>query len=525
MQKKQNPCLDELINNFCNINRNYWIESPKEEVTIGSGSILVEGFLSQYGPNYAFRTGLVAKALSEKYDLDVFILFRGKKRNWEIGERLYSSFGFNQYIFSSELSIIELTKNLIGALNSSTSLFFRIKYPGDISKIKFNDLLVGDLIYDDYLKFGPEKTIEKKDLKLFILLVRARFLYYQYDALFKKTKYKFYVASHVQYSTYGLACRVALKNNCKVVETTDIKVTLYKNISDQNLPNYSQGIRNSIYSEYPNDLQALAIMREVAKNKLKKRMLKEVDQMDVKNAYSGLIYTKKELLSYYKFNNPKFQKIVFILAHIFSDAPHSGNFTLYEDYYQWLNSTLKIIQKNKEVLWVVKPHPSSRIYKEEGLISSMIAELSVDNIRECPADLNVSSLVNTADSIITVYGTAGLEFSCLGVPVVLAGRPFYSEAGFTVDPNSIGEYEEILLNIQNMTRLTSNQVDKACEIYALWDDLHDWNNPIISTEVLEEVWGNNGSINLNAAYSLINENLKINKPKDLRLWNYCQKHL
>ena len=228
-----------------------------------------------------------------------------------------------------------------------------------------------------------------------------------------------------------------------------------------------------------------------------------------------------------KYCNDKhnYKKVIFIVAHVFSDAPHSASKMLYDDYYQWLLSTLNIIKKNPNVLWVVKPHPASKVYNEEGIVSDMISTLGVMNIRTSPPNLNVKSLINIADAIVTVLGTAGLEFSCFGIPSVLAGLPFYGGKGFTIDCETIEAYENTLLNIENVMPLTENQVQKALEIYSLWDAQFDWENPIITSEVLKYVWGSGVDANLNNAYDLINANLLNNNPMDLRLWKFCQANL
>jgi hypothetical protein len=171
---------------------------------------------------------------------------------------------------------------------------------------------------------------------------------------------------------------------------------------------------------------------------------------------------------------------------------------------------------------VIKPHPSVSIYGEEGVVEKMVENLVSRNVSICPTDLNTRSLSDCADALVTVHGTAGLEFSCLGVPAVLAGSPFYSGFGFTIEPGSIAQYESTLLMLDKVTALRQDQVDRALEVYAIWDRQFDWNNPIITTDVLANVWGSGRPRNLEKAYQLITDNLRVSDPRKLKLWEFAQ---
>jgi len=58
-------------------------------------------------------------------------------------------------------------------------------------------------------------------------------------------------------------------------------------------------------------------------------------------------------------------------------------------------------------------------------------------------------------------GTAGMEFSCLGIPCILAGESTYSGFGFTVEPQNAAEYEEQLRHIDELPRLSEKQIRAA----------------------------------------------------------------
>jgi hypothetical protein len=110
----------------------------------------------------------------------------------------------------------------------------------------------------------------------------------------------------------------------------------------------------------------------------------------------------------------------------------------------------------------------------------------------------------------------------LGVPAVLAGRSFYAGFGFTTDPQTLAQYEQILLNIGEIPDLTHEQISKALEVYALWNDQFDWTNPIVSSDVLACIWGSGRERDLVCAFELMSSNLENSDPRSLKLWKYSQ---
>ena len=159
------------------------------------------------------------------------------------------------------------------------------------------------MIYDDIIKLGPSKTIDNIDQKVILSIARSFFYFLQYRRLFSSKKYHFYVATHTQYSQFGLLCRVALSQGVKVIETTDIQMSFYDVISPTELPTYHQGISNRIKIELKSKKDNLGVLREQALSALEDRMACKIDQIDVRKAYVGTIYDKFSLRKKLKISN------------------------------------------------------------------------------------------------------------------------------------------------------------------------------------------------------------------------------
>lgn len=509
--------IDKSVSEFIATNKLYWPERIG-----GKQGILIEGHLSQYGPTYLFRTALAARAIQEKTNLDIEVVFPGYSYQWVLAEKIYGSFGINKRVYLGSFSFI--TKLFLFSLSRILAVWHisRLSSPEDILKITFSSIKVGDLIYDDVIREREtrSKTIESINRDVKRCIVRSLFYYLQYKLLFKKRSYSYYISTHSAYSEYGLLCRVALMSGVKVIETTDIQMSFYDKISNNQLPTYHDGIRNSISTSLNGDHAKLDRLHVAASESLHLRLDSKINQIDAQKAYCGRVYTKAEFRQ--ELGIKQEQKIVFVLAHVFADSPHLSSAMLHADYYQWLASTLDVCARSTDVSWIIKPHPSSFLYGEDGLVETMVANLEASNVFICPADLNTKSLSLCADALVTVHGTAGLEFSCLGIPVVLAGKPFYYGFGFTIEPSSREDYERQLLEIADIAPLTENQVKKALEVYAIWDEQFDWHNPIITSEVQANVWGSGVPRDLAKAYHLLAENLRVTDPRELKLWKFVQ---
>jgi hypothetical protein len=507
--------LERAIADFVDANAAYWGITQR-----GRPGILVEGHLSQYGPNYLLRTAVAAKAIQEKTGLDIDVAFYGLSFQWLAAKTIYESFQICSFIYLDRKGPLRNIVRRVQSKLAARRIGAKLRRPEDILALEYDGIRVGDLIYDDVLKLSGRRTIERIDVDVRLAIARSYYYYLQYRALFRERRYAYYVSTHTAYSQYGLLCRVALSAGVKVIETTDIQMAFYQGITPDSLPTYHDGIRNSIVSELATPGVDAGTLREAAQAALQRRLASQVNQIDAEKAYRGKVYSQVELREALGLTSGK--KIAFVLAHVFSDAPHLSSGMLHADYYQWLLATLRACAQVPGVQWVVKPHPSASLYGEDGMVEKMVRDAEARNVVVCPRDLNTRSLCECADALVTVHGTAGLEFACLGIPTVLAGRPFYRGFGFTIEPASLEEYGQALAALAKAVPLSDEQKQRALEVYAVWDRQFDWNNPIITSDVLANVWGSGRPRDLEKAYQLMTDNLRVSDPRKLKLWAFAQ---
>jgi hypothetical protein len=171
------------------------------------------------------------------------------------------------------------------------------------------------------------------------------------------------------------------------------------------------------------------------------------------------------------------RKVAIVFSHILYDTLFFFGTDLYDSYADWLINTIKVACKNDSVDWIIKVHPSNiwrgeldsflnGQYEEERLIQEEIGELP-DHVRVVGADTKINPLswFQLGDYCITVRGTSGLEMATFGKMVITAGTGRYDHNGFTLDSESVEEYESRLMDLGALPELTKEETQLA-KLYA-----------------------------------------------------------
>ena len=88
-------------------------------------------------------------------------------------------------------------------------------------------------------------------------------------------------------------------------------------------------------------------------------------------------------------------------------------------------------------------------------------ENKYNHIRWYPENLDPSCLLNLTNVAVTSHGTAGAEYPSFGIPCIVAEKSHCSGYGFTLEPNNIRAYKNLLENTYKMNKLSKKLSDKA----------------------------------------------------------------
>lgn len=366
------------------------------------------------------------------------------------------------------------------------------KTPEDVLKFQVDGIQFGDLIYDNVL-YKRYATISKVDNRVFKML--WNFYYYRFNVKYMMQHYKISSAfvTHVIGIQVGVFVRYLLQRNITVVLCRCIKMT--------NLRKYHDLAEAWEYPLRPCDKWAPYLLGfsmdticEKAQAYLNQRFYGDSDNLDARLAFGKGKKTYKEREEFaLKYGLDSTKKNVFVMLHAFNDHPHMLGVSsgLYIDYYEWFINTLRIAQSVSSVNWIFKEHPSNAFYPTYDLdlnkVFSAVKENHVIFLTR-DEDFSARSIAFLGDVIVTCIGTAGMEYSSIGIPCVLGGRSPYSGFGFTIEPQTKAEYEHTLKRVDQMESLDVKQI-RTAQVIMYFELCMALNSPLFLVEANHESYG------------------------------------
>ena len=417
----------------------------------------------------ALFSTLITSALNKKYFFNVKLLSNQVKKSNFI--KFYKSFGVNDIIYKNNFfDYLKDYKILVQTVYYFIIYSFKI-YISPLSwltnSFKLRGIKIGDLIYDSWIKNKLNFINKKKNFRLFILLFFTIYKFLKVFNLLKKNKIKTIVVSTASYANYdSLAIRIGLKFKIRVLEAGYFKNKT--SILEYNYNHLKYGMRNIYHDKkQKNYFNNLNISENLLDHFIKKRFSNKIkllytNNSDVKLANNlNIDYTKKEFIK--KFSTQKdYDKIILVALHAFSDAPHGAGYDLmFTDYYSFYSETLNEISKSKEnILFIIRPHPASKLYGEKGMAENLLKKRYFKNIILCP-NVTTQNLIQICDTVITMKGTIGLEFAVAGKKPITCGYPSYSNMGIT---KNFHTKKNFFLELQKLSNKDFNLSKKKVNI-------------------------------------------------------------
>lgn len=416
------------------------------------GAVLVETALST--PTSLLEKFLIAKTIEQKTGARAVAILNALYPQASPAHAVAGSFGVSRFVCWWRGYLNPLR---VGRVLAQTLSLILLKRSGRaLLNLQIDGVHIGDLVYDTLIRYRPNcYTVGTLSLRShFRLIFRAIFNFHSSQALFRRFKVRAIVTSHNVYAEFGILCRIAHKHGA----ATFLKDMDVFRVYDAQANVYEHFLRIT-----PEELRAgMAdpVLVDKAEDYFNRRLNGAIDQVDLNNAYGNkLTYGKARLLEMFGLDPRK--KMVFVLAHAFSDAPHVGGKLAFDDYYDWLRQTLGRLSANQDVNVIVKPHPSSYMWGEKGAVEVLLEELGATNIHITPSDFSTLSIKSIADYVVTARGTAGLEYSGLGIPAITCAQGYYSGFGITHEHIDRDAYFQALDDIVTLQPLSTDVSQRA----------------------------------------------------------------
>jgi len=458
------------IRKFINLNRKYWADIKGSQK---KGYILVDGLKSSAA--YLVVASRAVKSIEENTGCLPIVLANAFSFSWGFWKKVYESYNINNFLYLKNYYWRAVF--VFRALILSLDFYMKKRNVSDLLKLEFEGVYVGDLIYDNILRFNKGLyTIEKIKWNYFGYIFSAFLRVMICKEIFNKYNIKYVYVCLPVFIKGGILVRIADQKGAIVVLASRKLMKSYEGLD----------IMEGKYRPRKLDVEALRQKDQLYKDidaYFNKRFSGEVNEIDVLKSYKGKIEYNKDVLCE-RLGLDKSKPIVFIMPHAFSDGPHHTPIEklLFRDFYVWLVETIKCVSEITNINWIMKPHPMSFKYNEEGEVKRLVDLYGKNNIKICPDDLNTKSIKDIADVILTVQGKSGLEFGCFGIPAIVTSQASYSGFGFTIEPRTVEEYFNLLKNISAIPKLNEDQIKTAKVLSAIMFLYSRTNDPMFPPE-------------------------------------------
>lgn len=498
---KKRLFLDPSLKRFIQHNKKKWLWNSPEQ----KDSVILLDFYDDYANIfcYSYVLNYLAKKTHSRIGCFTFIPNRLGLPQRRL-QKLYESFGAK----------VELELHYGGPYSKEAKAFaeneFRkLKDKNDLIKMSVDDIRIGDLICQTYLR-DDRYTIDIKDQKLRDLIERAYIVFKSCESYFKENKVHSVFVSHTIFINYGIITRIALK----------FDVPVYRILSSgwrKKLPFHLMKVHKEYHFQalpfwdYKKIIAALPKEHQEAKRKIGQDLLLkrfegmvEVFALKATSAYTQPSETRILQAT----NKPKF----LIMLSCFFDGPHIFRHTLFADFYEWAVFTLKTAyETNFE--WYVKPHPTAQPNNKD-VIALLKEQFPKVHFLD-PKVSNKQLLLEGIQGMFTCHGSAIHEFAYMGLPVVAAGDNMHAAYNFYLQAKTKEEYAHLILNADKL----QVQIDKSeVEEFVYMQYFHYWNTEWADARPIDSDFEQ-------FAVTALGHNLFEGALKDTRVFDYFLKHM
>lgn len=317
---------------------------------------------------------------------------------------VYKSFGCNEF-----LKIVLSPQQKKRAANLFADAWGRLRSKQDIESLMVNEVWIGDLVYDSYLRNYNQPTIDKDSADFKCSMLESMELFVFWEDYLDNHDVRAINVSHCVYNL-AIPLRIAVQRDIPVYQAN--ATHLYR-LSAKNLFAYNDFVNFAErFAALPAEVREAGLAE--AKSRVQRRFSGEVGV--------DMAYSSKS--AYGEFRHSRLlressRKKILIATHCFFDSPHSYGNNIFPDFYEWLDFLGRMTEKT-DYDWYIKTHPDYLSGTKE-IIDSFVAKYPKFTL--LPADASHHQIIAEGiDCALTVYGTIGFEYAALGIPVINASQ-------------------------------------------------------------------------------------------------------
>lgn len=373
-------------------------------------------------------------------------------------ESQLSSFDFfleRHLIFYSDLKNSFLNKEINHVLKKNIDEVINYRYEGvACGKYAISSSMRILRVSQIDLKKKSHKLCIFYNLKKSILYTNASLNY------LKKYDVKFALFNDRGYAGEGELYDLCIIKNIKCIQfisTYKNNSLLIKKFTKSNKLDHPSSVGGKIW-EVSSKFDLTLKQKNFLDNEIKNGYLKNTWYPSAGTMVGKNLTDPKQILDEIGIQNTK--KIAVIFPHIFWDGTFFYGNDLFSSYEEWFKQTLKLAEKNKNINWIIKAHPSNQIKNYQDNIKEKLVEPELEHILglfgklpknifylSSKSKINTYFLLDIIDYCLTVRGTVGIEAAMRGKEVITAGTGRYENKGFTSNFMNLTDYQNTILNL------------------------------------------------------------------------------
>lgn len=396
--------------------------------------------------NFYFFEKTIYKIKNKIYNYLVF-------NKWK---NLYESIGVN-----AEYNVNNIKNNYFCNDKIVNRIFSSLKNKKSVLKIKYKNILIGDLIYDSFIRYAGYPTVDTRNIFLKIIIKKSiEVLDYCFLNL-KRSEIERYYTSYTSYINHGLVVRYFIKIGVPVFSSAG-RYSYFKKLDSKDfkhLVNFMSFKKK--YEKLKNKNYKIQEARKLLERKIKGQ--KEISSDYYLNNFSY----KKNKIDDIRLN--ELDGVIFL--HDFYDAYHEYEGLIFEDFYEWTLYSLNIIKKYKLRIGI-KPHPNNQIESKKIIKILNIRFKDLVWIDERISNLKILKYKNIKFGI-SATGSILYELPYFSKMGISAGySPTISFNNITKNPKNKLEYKNYLINALKYAKNYNVSKLEACKVYYMYF-LHD----------------------------------------------------
>lgn len=423
----------------------------------GQGTIIADGMWRN--PNHFLRLRLFIEALAAQGGYRLLGVLRSR-RDWR-ERRALERIGFSDFIFIEE----DAEFSTEGFLDEAERLLSDVRSHADLLRLSLPEGIPAYIYYDTVLKLArhPQPALDH-------LLWRAALAELLRDAAiyareFQARQVAHVALSHPWKSEWGALVWLALCRGVPAYHLTGftdgLRVRRFRSMQD-----YRNPVEHLPYADWcrlPKEVQArLAGIGHAA---LAYRASGVSTDINTRHAYRPELRVTDRAAARIAISGQSERPVVLVFGHVWYDFPHTFAMSNFTDFLDWTKTTLAAIATRDDVVWVLKPHPTEPWYG--GFALADVASDLPPHVKLLSTDTDATTSLVSADAVVTVHGTVGLEAVASGVPVLLADRSYYSDWDIGPVATSREDYVRLLSDAHRIARPDVAARDRAAACFAL----------------------------------------------------------